>query len=252
MRRGPSLMRDAYVAQPSRLIAPETEKELLNKLLHDPRGERLARRRAVDVSSSGDDQSIDSMPQAAPVESIGPITMPTRDDRQRVWNALSDGNGALTFDRINQAVVELFCDRVWHESSSLRALTLAYRSVNLDREGRMHRPELTVFLQHIVYFANRAQLLDRAEAECQLQQGKLTLGEFLRAAAAVGASVNKATAVDAFRTMAADNDDCAESIPFDDFCKWCAQRHISQVRTIFATRSTRILNELLGFKSLDT
>lgn len=45
-------MRDAYVAQPSRLIAPADEKALLNKLLHDPRGERVARRRFARVTSA--------------------------------------------------------------------------------------------------------------------------------------------------------------------------------------------------------
>ena len=95
----------------------------------------------------------------------------------------------------------------------------------------VQRSEFKRFLQHIVYFVNRAQQLERAEAECQSQQGRLTLAEFLRATAATGAPVSKSTAVEAFCTMAASKVPAVEeSVAFDDFCQWCADHHISQVR----------------------
>eukprot|EP01046_Picozoa_sp_COSAG06_P033423 COSAG06_NODE_3410_length_5383_cov_180.550530_3_plen_62_part_00 len=39
--------RDPYIAKPSRLIAPEDERAMLDKLLNDPRGERMVRRQRL-------------------------------------------------------------------------------------------------------------------------------------------------------------------------------------------------------------
>jgi hypothetical protein len=41
--------RDPYIAKPSRLIAPEDERAMLDKLLNDPRGERTVRRQRLYV-----------------------------------------------------------------------------------------------------------------------------------------------------------------------------------------------------------
>lgn len=247
-------MRDAYVAQPSRLIVPEDEKAMVNKLLHDPRGERLARRRSVGSKSdqpsaaapvtdagSREGWAADEPQEAAIVKDVKlqenavpnlPVLMPAREDRQAVWGRLdAEGNGALSFDKIERAVAELLGDRVWHEGTCLRALARAAHAVKLNLDGWVQRNEFTSLLQHFVYFANCSHQLERAEVECQKQQGRLTPAEFLRAAAAAGASVNKATATEAFRAMAANEGTCTEkSVSFDDFCRWCAQCHISQVR----------------------
>ena len=169
--------------------------------------------------------------------------MPTRDDRHAVWTRLdTEGTGTLSFEQIGRAVAELFRDRAWHKGSRKRALALACRSVELSHEGWVQRSEFKRFLQHIVYFVNRAQQLERAEAECQ-SQGRLTLAEFLRAAAAAGAPVGKSAAVEAFWAMAAletqpqtqtqthtQRAAVDKSVAFDDFCQWCAAHHISQVR----------------------
>lgn len=242
-------MRGAYVAQPSRLIAPEDEKKLLNKLLHDPRGERHARRRdARDTSSvtathqdpsagatvSGicDDTHCFSKDEAAAAAIA--ITMPSRDDRQAAWSRFDiEGTGALSFDEIDQLAVELFCDRACQTRETLlQAMVLAYQTVPLRCEGWVERCEFTLFLQHVVYFADSKvqQQLKRAEAECKCQKGRLTLNEFLRAAAAANAAVAKSTAVEDFRTLATKElIDGGNSVTFGAFCQWCAHHHISQV-----------------------
>eukprot|EP01043_Picozoa_sp_COSAG02_P017730 COSAG02_NODE_811_length_16911_cov_343.583095_1_plen_426_part_00 len=235
VRRGPSLMRDPYVAQPSRLIAPEDEKALLNKLLHDPRGERSARRRTGGISSiccSSEAATVGSTEEHEAIAQMAPVTMPTLDDREAVWKRFdAEGTGALSFDEIDQAVVELFGDSVCHKNNqSLRALALACQTVKLNQEGWVQRSEFRMFLQHVVYFANAAEQLECAEAECQHQQGRLTLGEFLRAAAAAGAPVSKTAAMAGFRTMVAEEVIGVEqTVPFEEFCRWCAHHHISRV-----------------------
>ena len=100
-------------------------------------------------------------------------------------------------------MAELLGDRVWHKSRCSRALERATHAVQLKYDGFLPRTKFASLLQHLVYFANHSQQLELAETECQNQNGRLTLGEFLRAAAAASACVDKAGAVKAFRTMAA-------------------------------------------------
>ena len=228
-------MRDPYIAQPSRLIAPEDEKALLDKLLHDPRGERSARRRSegVSTSTSAEIATVRSTEKPEATGLVVPMTMPTLDIRQAVWTRFdAEGTGALKLDEIDKAVMQLFGGSVYHNGNRLlQALALTYQTVELSQEGWVQRSEFRMFLQHIVYFANAAEQLEHAKEECQDQEGRLTLREFLRAAAAAGAPVSKTAAVAGFRAMAAGQViGMEQTVPFEDFCRWCAHHHISQVR----------------------
>ena len=98
-----------------------------------------------------------------------------------------------------------------------------YKAAELSHDGCVHRAEFKSFLQHLVYFANS---WDKFEELAEEHGQQLSLQDFLRGAALVGVPVGKSAAVKAFNLMDARE---AGVVLFDEFCGWCARRHIGEL-----------------------
>eukprot|EP01046_Picozoa_sp_COSAG06_P033425 COSAG06_NODE_3410_length_5383_cov_180.550530_5_plen_334_part_00 len=101
----------------------------------------------------------------------------------------------------------------------------------------IQRAAFLPLLHHLVYFANHWHKFQRIEAELLSESerggnGRLMLNDFLRAAAMVGAPVSKADATEAFDGITGSDDGSGGGgggVPFNEFCRWCAHHHISQL-----------------------
>ena len=158
-----------------------------------------------------------------------------------------DGGGGraaeLPLAELERAVVGHFSDRSW-DGTCQAAFAQACDSV-MHADVRsddapasylwIQRAAFLPFLHHLVYFANHWHKFQRIGAELLSESerggnGRLMLNDFLRAAAMVGTPVSKADAKEAFDGITRSDDGSGGGgVPFNEFCRWCAHHHISQL-----------------------
>jgi hypothetical protein len=158
-----------------------------------------------------------------------------------------DGGGGraaeLPLAELERAVVGHFSDRSW-DGTCQAAFAQACDSVmhvgarSDDAPASylwIQRAAFLPFLHHLVYFANHWHRFQRVGAELLSESerggnGRLMLNDFLRAAAMVGTPVSKADAKEAFDGITRSDDGSGGGgVPFNEFCRWCAHHHISQL-----------------------
>eukprot|EP01052_Picozoa_sp_SAG31_P003783 SAG31_NODE_149_length_22476_cov_41.827189_10_plen_1989_part_00 len=159
-------------------------------------------------------------PPASPASSVASedrLIMPTSAQRKRAFQRWdTNGNGALSLAEIDKAVVELF-----PEFDHKPVLMRAYKAADKSGDGLIERREFDKLLHYMVYFNDlwgKFQLLDKDGDR------RLTLDEFIsNAPSLVGHHMSAAEAVSEFTAMDSNG---GGVILFDEFCRWCASRHV--------------------------
>ena len=126
-----------------------------------------------------------------------------------------NGNGGLSLAEIDKAIIELY-PAYNHKPSLLRA----YKAADRDGNGFVTRREFKKLLHFLVYFSNLWAKFEEIDGD---GDGRLSPEEFSQAAALVGHRMSAEEATAAFVECDSDG---GGLILFDEFCVWCAHRHV--------------------------
>jgi Ca2+-binding EF-hand superfamily protein len=147
------------------------------------------------------------------------LDMPTRAQRDEVFRRMDyNGNGALSLAEIDKAVVEL-----WPEFNHKPALMRAYKAADRNGDGFIKRREFRLLLRYVMYFNELWHKFEEIDVD---DDRRLSLDEFMVGCEAVGHSgLSREEASREFEEMDSNH---GGVVLFDEFCAWCAERHVAQ------------------------
>ena len=129
----------------------------------------------------------------------------------------SNGNGGLSLAEIDKAVIELY-PGYDHKPALMRA----YKAADVSGDGFIGRREFRKLLHYLVYFNDLFEKFEDIDSD---HDRKLSLVEFSRATALVGHPMPPEEVAAEFAEMDGDGGGC---VLFDEFCVWCAHRHLGE------------------------
>jgi Ca2+-binding EF-hand superfamily protein len=152
---------------------------------------------------------------AAPLARLDLPSEEERDELFRRWDY--NGSGALSFAEIDKAVVERY-PHFDHKPS----LTRAYRAADVNGDGVIKLREFHLLLKYLVYFTDLWDIFDAIDTT---HDHRLSYSEFLEAAEKLRLDATAEELEQEFIAMDM-RDGGGGFVPFDEFSRWCAQRHI--------------------------
>ena len=143
------------------------------------------------------------------------MVLPNKHQRDQLFDQMdTSGDGSLTEREVQDAI-----SKQWPEFSNPQALKRAMAAADAGgarEDGRIERNEFKSMLHHLVFFTNVGHKFDSLDTS---HDGRLSLDEFKRGAAAVGISASPAELEKEFGAM--DLDD-SHTAMFDEFCSWAS------------------------------
>jgi hypothetical protein len=144
------------------------------------------------------------------------MTQLNRDGRRVMFDQWdSNGNGGLSLAEIDRAIVADFT-----QCHNKPALMRAYKAADRDGNGFIGRGEFKKLLHFINYFNGLWMRFESVDPE---GDRRLTMEEFGEACVLVGHGMSSDSELRSeFAAAGADG----EVLFFEDFCSWCAHRHV--------------------------
>ena len=170
------------------------------------------------AEKSGWRERLDAMcqPEESLPEPRSKLATLTKEERNAAFDRMDvNGNGGLSLAEIDKAVVESY-PGYDHKPSLMRA----YKAADRDGNGFVTRREFKKLLHFLVYFNDLWHTFESIDKD---GDRRLTLEEFRNASVLVDHQLTADEALSEFRAM--DEDD-GGVVLFDEFCVWCAHRHI--------------------------
>jgi Ca2+-binding EF-hand superfamily protein len=144
------------------------------------------------------------------------LDVPSKEQREQLFDRIDyNGNGALSLAEIDKAVLEL-----WPQFNHKPALMRAYRAADVNGDGFIKRREFRLLLKYVVYFNNLWHKFDELDAN---HDHRLDLQEFKHGCAILGIRLEYGEAESEFAAM---DDNDGGFVLFDEFCTWCAYKHV--------------------------
>eukprot|EP01047_Picozoa_sp_COSAG01_P055791 COSAG01_NODE_6250_length_3771_cov_3.280501_2_plen_448_part_00 len=144
------------------------------------------------------------------------LGVPSKEERDRLFRRMdNNGSGTLSLAEIDKAVVELF-PGFNHKPALMRA----YKAADKTGDGFVGRREFRLLIKYLVYFNN---LWDKFEEIDRDGDRRLTCREFFEGTQVLGVDVGRAEAEREFEVM---DENKGGYVLFDEFCAWCAERHV--------------------------
>jgi Ca2+-binding EF-hand superfamily protein len=144
------------------------------------------------------------------------LGVPSKEERDRLFRRMdNNGSGTLSLAEIDKAVVELF-PGFNHKPALMRA----YKAADKTGDGFVGRREFRLLIKYLVYFNN---LWDKFEEIDRDGDRRLTCREFFEGTQVLGVDVGRAEAEREFEAM---DENKGGYVLFDEFCAWCAERHV--------------------------
>ena len=145
-----------------------------------------------------------------------PLELPSKEQRDQLFDRFDcNGNGALSLAEIDKAVIEL-----WPHFNHKPALMRAYRAADVNGDGFIKRREFRLLLKYVVYFNELWHKFDELDAN---HDHRLDLQEFKHGCAVLGIRLAHGEAESEFAAMDESN---GGFVLFDEFCTWCAYKHV--------------------------
>ena len=157
--------------------------------------------------------------QAAPRAAPRPrLELPDAEARDALFRRMdTNGNGLLSLEDIDTAVKTLY-PQFDHKPALMRA----YNAADDRGDGWLGQREFRQLLRYLVYFN---QLWDDFEQIDLQDERKITVASFMQGCSAVGLQISAEEAQAQFEEMDTEQ---AGAVPFDDFCTFCARKHLSK------------------------
>ena len=144
------------------------------------------------------------------------LQSPSKEQRDQLFDRFDyNGNGALSLAEIDKAVIEL-----WPQFNHKPALMRAYRAADVNGDGFIKRREFRLLLKYVVYFNELWHKFDELDAN---HDHRLDLQEFKHGCAVLGIRLAHGEAESEFAAMDESN---GGFVLFDEFCTWCAYKHV--------------------------
>ena len=108
-----------------------------------------------------------------------------------------------------------------HQVAPVKSVLMrAYKAADRDGNGWVGRREFRLLLKYVVYFNNLWHKFEEIDED---GDRRLTEREFAAAAEVIGIKMSTAEAALEFAAMDTNN---GGFVLFDEFCAWCAERHV--------------------------
>jgi Ca2+-binding EF-hand superfamily protein len=147
------------------------------------------------------------------------LKMPDHGMRKVAFAKMDTNNcGALSLTQIDKAVLML-----WPHFEHRRALLAAYKAADSNNDGYIVRSDFKKLLQYVIYFCKFWDRFSFEAANTQHERARLSMNDFIAAAAHVGHRMGRTEAGREFATMDLSG---GGYIIFGEFCRWCAVRHV--------------------------
>jgi len=144
--------------------------------------------------------------------------MPSKEEREGLFDRIDyNGNGALSLAEIDKAVLEL-----WPHFNHKAALMRAYKAADVNGDGYIKRREFRLLLKYVIYFNDLWHRFDEIDVN---HDHRLDLQEFKRGCQVLEIALDYGEAESEFAAM--DEND-GGFVLFDEFCTWCAYKHVAE------------------------
>eukprot|EP01052_Picozoa_sp_SAG31_P023871 SAG31_NODE_1994_length_6709_cov_4.517549_3_plen_1399_part_00 len=146
------------------------------------------------------------------------LELPSKAERKALFQRMDvNGNGMLSLAEIDKCIVEQF-PAFDHKPALMRAYKVADSSGN----GLISRREFKSLLHFLVYFNNKWEQFETVDAD---GDRRISLDEFQQFARSIGHGLSPDEAAADF---AAIDKNGGGYLLFDEFCAWCAHRHLGE------------------------
>ena len=146
------------------------------------------------------------------------LVMPSHAERTALFRRIDyNGNGLLSLAEIDKAVVEL-----WPHFDHKPALMRAYKAADRNGDGFIKKREFRLLLKYVIYFSKLWHKFEEIDDD---GDRRITLDEFMQHTTVLGHRLSREEATAEFQEM---DDNAGGVILFDEFCTWCAERHIEE------------------------
>ena len=151
-----------------------------------------------------------------PAPAAPKLDVPSKAERNAAFDRMDmNGNGGLSLAEIDKAIVETF-----PQFNHKPALIRAYKAADRDNSGFITRREFAKLLHFLGYFNDLWGMFEEIDKD---HDRRLSFEEFKNASALVGHPMSEEEASSEFIRM---DEDGGGVVLFDEFCVWCAHRHI--------------------------
>jgi len=150
--------------------------------------------------------------------------MPDRQGRERLFREMDvNGNGGLSLAEIDKAVESGMLGRALNcpDFRRGRAVMRAYKAADVSKDEFIEWSEFFKLLKYLVFFNNLLHKFDEIDTD---GDHRITKGEFAAGCATLGLELS---AEEAAAEFAQCDSDGGGWILFNEFCGWCADRHIA-------------------------
>ena len=149
----------------------------------------------------------------APLALNAHLQMPPNTTVEELFKRLDiNGNGMLSLAELDKAVVEL-----WPNLNNKPAVMRAYKAADVNKTGWISRSEFMFFLRAIVHYVNLFKAFSAVDAS---GDRRISIGEFLRGASAIGVRLPEG---ELKRLFTAIDKNGGGLILFDEFCAVLSQ-----------------------------
>jgi len=143
-----------------------------------------------------------------------PRQMPGKAERDALFKRMDpNGNGQLSMGEFTAGLLKLL-----PQFDNKRASRRAFLTADRDGSGFISRREFRLLLHYTLFFHEKAASFHRIDAD---GDGRVDLGEFIRASREVGSGADEAQLQREFAILDADR---GGYIRFSEFCSWAARR----------------------------